>query len=360
MTEFSNKIAHLLPGPVVLDERVRVEFAKLPVSHRSKEFFADFQVLRSRLCRFVNANFVEILSGSGTLANDAIAEQINQLGGKGLLLSNGEFGERLISQANRISLDFITYSVDWGRSYSYSEIEKLIDLHQEIKWIWSVHCETSTGVLNDIYQLKEISLRRNIKLCLDCISSIGTTLVDLSDVYLASCSSGKALCSFPGLSMVFYNHELAIFSNISKYLDLGFYNSENGIPFTFSSNLAYALLKAVDLFSNSPDDFSSLKIHTMTIKEVMLNAGLVVINEHGNTSPALVTIELPEDISSTALGDELEKEGCFISYNSNYLIRRNWVQTFVTKNTTKEEVATFLHVMDLMLDRFESHLVAGL
>jgi aspartate aminotransferase-like enzyme len=359
MTEFSNRIAHLLTGPVALNERVREEFAKPPVSHRSKEFVADFQDLRSRLCRFVHANFVEILSGSGTLANDAVAAQIKQLGEKGLILSNGEFGERLISQANRISLDFIAYSVDWGRSYAYNEIEKLLDQHQEIKWIWSVHCETSTGVLNDIYRLKEISFCRNIKLCLDCISSIGTTLVDLSGVYLASCSSGKALCSCPGLSMVFYNQGIAISSNISKYLDLGFYSSENGIPFTLSSNLTYALLKAIDSFSNSHEDFSSLKIHSMSIKEVMINAGLTVINEHGNTSPALVTIELPEAISSVALGDELEKKGCIIGYKSNYLIRRNWIQTFVTKNTTKEEVATFLNVMDLMLDRFERHLVAG-
>lgn len=360
MTEIISRISHLLPGPVVLDKRVRDEFGKPPVSHRSEEFITDLQVLKSLLCRLVNSRFVEVLSGSGTLANEAVAAQISQLGSKGLILSNGEFGERLVSQANRINLDFITLSVDWGQPYSYKEINDLLNKHPDIKWIWTVHCETSTGVLNDFHQLSEISVDRNIKLCLDCISSIGTMPVDLSNVYLASCSSGKALCSFPGLAMVFYNHEIQESTHIPKYLDLGFYRNENGVPFTLSSNLVYAMLQAMESFSNTIDSFSSLKLNSLTIKEVMLNAGLNVINEHGCTSPALVTIELPDDVNSVAFGDELEKEGCFLSYKSNYLIRRNWIQTFVTRNTTKEEVTHFVHVMDLLLDHFESHLVAGL
>jgi len=360
MTEITTRISHLLPGPVALDDWVREEFAKPPVSHRSDEFIADLQVLKSQLCRFVHARFVEILSGSGTLANEAVGAQISQLGSKGLILSNGEFGERLISQANRINLDFITLSVDWGLAYSYQEITILLDMHPEIEWIWTVHCETSTGVLNDFHQLSEISLGRKIKLCLDCISSIGTMPIDLSDVYLASCSSGKALCSFPGLAMVFYNHEIQESAHISKYLDLGFYHSENGIPFTLSSNLVYALQQAMKSLSNATEFYSSIKLNSLIIREVMLNAGLNVINEHGCTSPALVTIEMPDDISSVAFGDQLEKEGCLVSYKSNYLIQRNWVQTFVTRNTTKEEVAHFVHVMDLLLDHFESHLVAGL
>lgn len=360
MTETSTRISHLLPGPVALDAQVREEFVKLPVSHRSEQFIADFQQLKSDLCRFVNAGFVEILSGSGTLANDAVAAQISLLNGKGLILSNGEFGERLISQATRINLDFISVTADWGIALPYQEITALLDTHPGIKWIWMVHCETSTGVLNDVHQMSDLANKRNIRLCLDCISSIGTLAVDLSAIYLASCSSGKALCSYPGLAMVFYNHEISESGSIPKYVDLGFYRTENGIPFTLSSNLVYALKKAVESLTNINDAFSAIHLNSLTIKEVMLNAGLNVINEHGCNSPALITIEMPDDINSVTIGSELEKAGCFISYKSNYLVRRNWVQTFVTRNTTSEEVARFVHVMDQMLDRFESHLVAGL
>ena len=42
------------------------------------------------------------------------------------------------------------------------------------------------------------------------ISSVGTMPVSLEGVWLASCASGKGLRSYPGLSMVFYNHELQL------------------------------------------------------------------------------------------------------------------------------------------------------
>ena len=44
----------------------------------------------------VQANRVEILLGSGSLANDAVGGQISLLQKPGLILSNGEFGDRLV------------------------------------------------------------------------------------------------------------------------------------------------------------------------------------------------------------------------------------------------------------------------
>ena len=131
--------------------------------------------------------------------------------------------------------------------YVYSTIKHT----PEIKWIWAVHCETSTGMLNDIDMLKKLSAQHEILLCLDCISSIGNTNVDLQDVYLASGVSSKGLASFAGLSMVFYNHQpKPPQKNLPSYIDLHKYVASNGIPFTISSNLICALrasLKNLDI-----------------------------------------------------------------------------------------------------------------
>ena len=105
-----------------------------------------------------------------------------------------------------------------------------------------------------------------LKLCLDCISSVGTVPIDLSGVYLASCVSGKGLSSYPGLSMVFYNHEIQPApKRLPRYLDLGFYAAQEGIPFTHSSNLLAALhtsLKRVnweDRFGRLNDNLHPVK-----------------------------------------------------------------------------------------------------
>src|SRR4029079_6935081 len=84
-----------LPGPVPLSHDVRAALEHPPVYHRDAEFREQFRRTERRLCGIVGARHVEILLGSGTLANDAIAGQISLLDAPGVVLSNGEFGERL-------------------------------------------------------------------------------------------------------------------------------------------------------------------------------------------------------------------------------------------------------------------------
>src|SRR4030095_4454532 len=112
-------------------------------------------------------------------------------------------------------------------------------------------CETSTGVLNDVAWLKEICAGRGIKLCLDCISAVGTAPVNRRGVYLASGVSGKGLGAFPGLSMVFYHDAISSQpEKLPRYLDLGYYATQNGVPFTHSSNLLSALQAALKRYDS--------------------------------------------------------------------------------------------------------------
>ena len=50
-------------------------------------------------------------------------------------------------------------------------------------WVWGVHHETSTGVLNDLSGLTKLAKKRGTRVCADCVSSIGTVDVDLSGVF---------------------------------------------------------------------------------------------------------------------------------------------------------------------------------
>lgn len=107
-----------LPGPVELTEPVSAALGRPPVSHRSPGFLTKLDNVKQRLCELSNAKYSEILTGSGTLANDVITAHLSLLGQKGLILSNGEFGERLIDHARRFSLDFEVCRKDWGMPLS--------------------------------------------------------------------------------------------------------------------------------------------------------------------------------------------------------------------------------------------------
>jgi aspartate aminotransferase-like enzyme len=338
-------LASLLPGPVSIAPEVRRDFLRPPISHRSESFIAEFQQTKRLLCSLVRSRYVEILVGSGTLANDAIAAQLSLLSGSGLILSNGEFGDRLIDHAGRFGLSFKVLQVDWGNVFDPDAIRRRIHENLKIEWLWAVHCETSTGILNNMAVLKEICAERGILLCMDCISSIGTVPVDFNGVYLASGVSGKGLGAFSGLSMVFYRHKIPPAPNaLPRYLDLGLYAANKGVPFTVSSNLLYALRTALNRFE-SKKLFDQIRDLSLWIRSRLRDLGfqIVAAEEHG--SPAVITIALPATTSSERVGRELEEAGYSLSYKSHYLLRRNWIQICLMGECSREKMVP---LMDLL------------
>lgn len=335
---------NLLPGPVDLSEEVKKAMNQPPVSHRSEEFKKDFDFVRSQLCRLTGSKNVEVLMGSGSLANDAVAAQLSLEKGKGLILSNGEFGERLIDHAARAGLNFETVKISWGDVFDYQEVENFLIQNSLIKWVWMVHSETSTGVLNDLKTLKGICNERGIRICLDCVSSLGTLEIDLSGIYLASGVSGKGLASYSGMSFVFSNHEVTSSNSIPRYLDIGFYAESGGIPFTMSSNLIYALRKALKVFDNGQKYQNIVEI-TQWVRGNINDAGFEIIAEAQNSSPGLLTISLPSWLSSSDLGKKLQDKGFLLHYRSQYLIEKNWIQIALMGRYTKDQIRPLFHFL---------------
>ena len=336
---------NLLPGPVGINRQVRNVFGELPVSHRSEAFVRDFQRTQQSLCELVAAQRVEIFLGSGTLANDVVAGQLSLLSSSGLILSNGEFGERLIDHATRLGLSFETFQTDWGLAFEKSDLEQALDRARTIGWVWAVHCETSTGILNNITLLKELCKKMGIRLCLDCIGSIGTVPLDLAGVYLASGTSGKGLGSFPGLSMVFYNHKAApALKRLPRYLDLGFYASSSGVPFTTSSNLLYALQASLQRFQ-AKAPFDHISTLSIWLRARLREQGLQILAPDPHASPAVITLVLPPSISSEQVGQRLEQSGYLLSYKSEYLLKRNWIQICLMGECSQETMIPLLKLL---------------
>jgi len=314
-----------LPGPVLLSRDVRAAFERPPVSHRNAQFKEEFARTKSGLCRLTNATDVQILLGTGTLANDVVAAQLTLLDSPGVVLSNGEFGERLIDHARRMQLDCAAVEFDWGRTFDVRKVERAVE-RTKARWLWAVASETSTGMLNDLDVLKAVARRVDLALCLDCVSAIGAVPIDLSGVHLASGASGKALAALPGLSFVFYSHQLTPSPmRLPRYLDLGYYADKEGIPFTHSSNLVAALAAALARF-NTDEPFERVAALSNWLRPKLRELGLPILVDDGHATPAVVTVPLPPSRSATLLGDRLQRHGLLVAYQSEYLERRNWFQ----------------------------------
>jgi aspartate aminotransferase-like enzyme len=343
---FQPSAVNFLPGPVTVKRETRRAFEQAPESHRAGVFMKDFQAVRKTLCELVKSGRVELFVGSGTLANDVVAGQLSLLGERGLILSNGEFGSRLIDQARRFRLDFETLEAPWGEPIELRNIRAKFERRPAPGWLWCAHCETSTGMLNDVEFLKALCSEHNTRLCLDCISSIGTMPVDLQGVFLATCSSGKGLRSYPGLSMVFHHHEVPSQDNaLPRYLDLGFYTAQQGVPFTFSSNLLHALHAAVR-HVDWDARFAGLTRLSAFLRENLSQIGFNLIGNGHRISPAVVTLTLPAEMDSVKIGQLIEESGYLLSYNSDYLRRRNWIQICLMGECAREKAVSLLNALN--------------
>jgi aspartate aminotransferase-like enzyme/predicted N-acetyltransferase YhbS len=313
---------NFLPGPVQIKEPVKSALSREPVSHRSEPFLEKMQQTRKLLEQLTNSRYVAIMLGSGTLANDVIAAQLSLLNKKGLILVNGEFGERLTEQAERLGLNYNVLKTGLGEPFIKENLLKAIN--DDMGWIWAVHSETSTGMLNNLEMLKEVAAQRNLKLCLDCISSIGAVPIDLDGVYLASGVSGKALGAFTGLSFVFHQHPVHPSRCLPKYIDLGMYYDNDSIPYSHSSNLLEALY--VTLLNDPEERFEKINRTYRMIRENLEKIGLKIVTPDQHASPMILTTEIPASLSSSRIGETLCYQGFQLHFESSYLRKKNWIQ----------------------------------
>src|SRR5665213_2072571 len=277
-----------LPGPVAIPQRVRKAFERVPESHRSEVFIADFQRTRQRLCQLVRSVNVQVLLGSGTLANDAVAAQLTLEKKPGVILSNGEFGDRLVDHAKRFGLTFDTLKFPWGQAFDLDVVQQFLSRSPAVGWLWCVHSETSTGMLNPLPVLQSLCAKAEIKLCADCISSIGLVPVNLAGIYLASGASGKGLAGYPGLCMVFHNHEIASSKALPRYLDLGWYAEHQGIAFTHSSNLVQALDAAIRQ-PDWPVKMASVAAVSARLRHRLREFGFNLLTPDSDATPGVAT-----------------------------------------------------------------------
>lgn len=312
-----SETVNLTTGPVAISANIRSALAEMPVSHRSPEFRKLYKQTTSFLCDELQVKNTSLLTGSGTLANEVMIQQVKATGGKGLILSNGEFGNRLIEQCKRNELEFQTYIVEWGQQFDLSIVESLVGKYK-IRWILFCHCETSTGIINDINGLTTIAKENFCRCYVDCMSTIGTAALNLSQVTMATGSSGKGLASIPGIALVFSNVESQPVNDSPVYLDLGYYFSKQGIPFTLSSNLLKALYVSICEKLN-PVQYELIKVYRKKIFTILNEQGVVPYN---NSHSVVFTLVSPPK----ELIEHVERSNILFSHQSNYLEERGWYQ----------------------------------
>jgi len=247
------------PGPVEPYREALEGLAKPVLSHRSPGFRELIQGLAEKLSRVANhRGGVAILTGSGTLATEAMIYSLVSPGETVLVISYGAFGDRLAESASRRGARVYRYPLDPGSPLDLGVVEDIV-VRNRVSWIASTHVETSYGHrLSELRELSKIASSLGAPLLLDAVSSFAGEELDSSSWgvgAIASCSQ-KALGALPGVSFVLVAdylveraRKVSQASPPPRYLDLASYieHIEKGsTPYTPAVNMLHALDGALD------------------------------------------------------------------------------------------------------------------
>lgn len=242
------KRKNFYPGPV--EQLTSIESS--PISHRSVDGVALFNECQQQLTKLSESRYVAILNGSGTTANDMMLATIKAKfpDEPGVIISNGEFGKRLVQQAVCWQLNFTDITYEPDQPFNLEQIEEMF---KQVSWCVFVHGETSTGTRNPLELLLKHAKVYDVALCVDCISTFGAMPFSLKEVYIATATSGKAVGALAGLGFVFYN-EKPVQANMPHYANLALFDEQ--IPFTLP---IYLLSNSLNALRQYPARFELLQ-----------------------------------------------------------------------------------------------------
>lgn len=248
------------PGPVLVEDSVRNSLLHYDICHRGKEFeklFCDTQAKINRLFKADESYYSMIVSGSGTSANETVLSSIFNNDDLVLLISNGTFGERLEEIISNYNTKMIKPKFDWAEYPDLNVIEETIKSNPKIKVIAMVFHETSTGMINPVYEVGQLSKKYNKIFYVDAVSAAGGENINIVDnnIDIITSVAGKCLGGFPGSAYICAKESLLkdISENQCKNVYLSLFKhyasakKSSQTPNTPNVTLFFALNKALEM-----------------------------------------------------------------------------------------------------------------
>jgi aspartate aminotransferase-like enzyme len=302
----------LTPGPTPLPPQVCESMARPIIHHRTPQFQAILKEVSEGLKHvFQTSNSVFIISSSGTGAMETAVMNLLSCGDTALVVQGGKFGERWTEIAKAYGINCEIIDVEWGKAVNPEEISKRLKANPGIKAVFATHCETSTGVDNDIEKIAGIVKANPAVLVVDAISGLGAIdlKTDAWGVDVVVSGSQKGLMLPPGLGFISVSPKAWKLVETSKspryYLDLRKARKaleKNDTPFTSSITLIIALNEALKMMQQDtlPNIFSRHRKMADAVRSAVKALGLELFAPTA-ASEAVTAVKVPSGIDGEKL-----------------------------------------------------------
>ena len=196
----------LTPGPLTTGKRVK-EVMVHDWGSRDAAFLKINAEVLARLPEIVNGqgDYVTVpMQGSGTFAVEAMLTTFVPANGKVLLLVNGAYGHRAKKILDIAKRATVVHETPEDTPPDLAAVERLLKEDAAITHIFTIHCETTSGILNPIVALGALAQKYGKSYLIDSMSAFGALALDASALKpdAIAASSNKCIEGVPGLGFV--------------------------------------------------------------------------------------------------------------------------------------------------------------
>jgi len=203
------------PGPLTTSETVKQAMLR-DLGSRDAEFLGVVRRVRRRLLELGNvadgSYEAVLMQGSGTFAVESVISSVLPRGGKLLVLVNGAYGERMAKIGRTLGIATETLVFPEWRPVDLAETRQALARDPAITHVGTIHCETSTGIVNPLREIGRVVKEQGRVFIVDAMSSFAGMPMEVGSWgidFLVS-SANKCVQGVPGFAFVLARGELLV------------------------------------------------------------------------------------------------------------------------------------------------------
>lgn len=316
-------------GPTQVRENVRMARSRVCTNpDLDKEFFDFYKETCALLSKAMHTeNRALILGGEGILGLEAACASLTEPGDRVLVIDNGIFGRGFGDFVKIYQGQPVLYTTDYHNPVDLDALEAYLENDHDFKYATVVHCDTPSGVLNDVEAISCLLDRYGILTVADSVAGMFGEPLDLSrsKIDILCGGSQKALSAPPGLTMLWVSdrafqvmeqRKAPIASFYANILAFKNYYEDFFFPYTMPISDINGLRAALENYLADTTVYDRHRTIAAACRKALTAGGIQLYLDSG-WSNTVTVLEVPEGITDAQLLHGMEDDygimisGCF-------------------------------------------------
>lgn len=316
-------------GPTQVRENVRQARSLVTTNPDLDEAFYDFYKETCELLEKLlhSSGTAYVLGGEGILGLEAACASLTEPGDRVLVLDNGIFGKGFADFVKMYGGEPVLFTSDYRNPIDVNDLKEFLDKDSDFKYATVVHCDTPSGVINDISKICPLLAECGILNVVDSVAGMFGEYInfDESKIDILCGGSQKALSAPAGLTMVWVsdkamqameNRKTPVAAFYANLLNFKTYYEDKWFPYTMPISDITGLRAAVDNVVAEEDMVGRHAKIAAATRKAVTEAGLKLYLESGYSNTVTV-IEVPEGLTDQQILSTMRDKynvmisGCF-------------------------------------------------